>query len=272
MYSRLLLLILLISPNSVVYPADTPDYEAVLTESLVGIYSDKEAVWLSADDQLFLGLYRESVNLPANRAIVILHGMGAHADWPEVITPLRTRLPVMGWTTLSIQLPVLAPQTSLSDYGASISQTTLRIRAAIKYLQYHGYVDIVLLGYSFGASLAVNYLQAGPDDIRAFAGISMQEFPFLSPPFRLVDSLGRVKVPVLDIYAGLDFSDVLRSVDDRRLAASKGGNVAYQQQVIKGSDHYYTGRQDELVDTIMVWLETIVPGHIQMQPDPFYLL
>lgn len=272
MRSRLLLLILLISSNSVVYPADSPDYEAVLTESLTGIYPDTEAVWLSADDQLFLGLYREPVNLPSNRAVVILHSMGAHADWPEVITPLRTRLPAMGWSTLSIQLPVLAPQASLSDYGASISQTTLRIRAAIKYLQYHGSVDIVLLGYSFGASLAVNYLRAEPDDIRAFAGISMQEFPFLSPPFKLVDNLDRVKVPVLDIYAGLDFSDVLRSVDDRRLAASKGGNSAYQQQVIEGSDHYYTGRQDELVETIMAWLETIVPGPGHLEPDPFYLL
>jgi hypothetical protein len=34
--------------------------------------------------------------------------MGAHPDWPEVIQPLHSGLPESGWTTLSVQMPILA--------------------------------------------------------------------------------------------------------------------------------------------------------------------
>jgi len=272
MRSTLSLLILLILADSVSYAAETSAYEEGLTGRLAGIYVDGESVWIPLEEHPFLGLYRKSTRPGLPRVALILHSMGAHADWPDVIAPLRTHLPAQGWATLSIQLPVLAPQISQSDYGASFSQSARRIRASIKYLQDQGYANIVVLGYSFGATTAINYLMTDQTDFRAFAGISMQEFPFLDPPFRLVGQLDNIKLPVLDIYGSQDYSDVLRSVDDRRLAASKGGNSAYQQQIIKDADHYFTGKQGELVDRIVKWLDTIVPGRLHRDTDPFYLL
>lgn len=272
MRSTLLLFILLISADSVTYAADASAYEEGLTGRLARSYINGESVWISLDERPFLGLYRRSTSLGPSRAALILHSMGAHADWPDVISPLRTYLPGKGWSTLSIQLPVLAPQTSLSDYGASFRQSALRLRASIKYLQDQGHANIVLLGYSFGASTAIDYLASDSSGVRGLAGISMQEFPFLNPPFRLVEQLEKTNVPVLDVYGSRDYSDVLRSVDDRRLAASKGGNRAYQQQIIKDADHYFSSKQGELVDRIVEWLDTIVPGYLRRDTDPFYLL
>jgi len=268
----LLLLILLILADSVSYAEETSAYEDGLTGRLAGIYVDGESVWIPLEDRPFLGLYRKSTSPGPTRVALILHSMGAHADWPDVISPLRTQLPGKGWSTLSIQLPVLAPQISLSDYGTSFRHSALRIRASIKYLQDQGHANIVLLGYSFGATTAIDYLAADAGGLRGFAGISMQDFPFLNPPFTLLEPLARINIPVLDIYGSRDYSDVLRSVDARRLAASKGGNRAYQQQMIEDSDHYFSGKQGELVDRIVEWLDTVVPGRLHRDADPFYLL
>lgn len=50
-------------------------------------------------------------------AILFLHDKEQHADWPEVISPLRKNLPKMGWFTLSVNLPdetrIQLPQRSL---------------------------------------------------------------------------------------------------------------------------------------------------------------
>lgn len=257
MRATFLLLLMLFLPFSGA-GADADAYENELVGRLTQTLAPAEFVWLQADGASFAGLYRPSAGA-VGRAIVLLHGMGAHADWPGIISPLRTRLPEHGWSTLSIQLPVLPPQQSLSDYGTVLNRSGSRIRAAIRYLQQAGYTDIVLVGYSFGATVAVNYLAGNNTGIRAFAGISMQEFPFLDPPLKLIDQLARVKMPVLDIYAARDFSDVLRSVDDRRLAASRAANNAYQQLAVRNTDHYFSGHQQQLVEQVVVWLDTTVP-------------
>lgn len=53
----------------------------------------------------FLGIFAEEDN--ARMGLVVVHGMGIHPDWGMVST-LRQRLFDHGYTTLSIQMPVLA--------------------------------------------------------------------------------------------------------------------------------------------------------------------
>ena len=267
----LLLILLLFSPVS---PAgtDARAYENELIGRLTELLPDSEFVWLQAEGTSFAGLYRQS-DRSSGRVVILLHGMGAHADWPGIISSLRTQLPERGWSTLSVQLPVLPPQQSLADYGTVLNPAGLRIRSALNYLRREGYENIILVGYGFGASLAVNYLAGDSNGIRAFAGISMQEFPFLDPPLRLMDRLAGIKVPALDIYGSEDYPGVLRSVDDRRLAANRAGNNHYRQQVIE-TDHYFTGHQGQLVGRIIEWLDATVPATMpaRMQSDPFYML
>ena len=247
---------------------DPAAFEQELVTGLILQIEPAELVWLQAEDTSFAGLFR-TTREAGTRAVVLLHGMGAHADWPGLVNTLRVRLPANGWTTLSIQLPVLPPQESLSDYGMQLNRSVARVRSAVSYLKQAGYTDIGLVGYGFGASVAVSYLAGDTKEVGGLAAISLQEFPFLEPPFKLVEQLARVQVPLLDIYAGQDFPDVLRSVDDRRLAAMRAANNAFVQLPVAEADHYFTGRQNEVTDRITLWLDAIMPA--QGQTDLIYL-
>src|SRR6266567_4382973 len=74
-----------------------------------------EAVWLEAPrTEKFLGIYTEAKN--AKGAIVLAHGLGVHPDY-GLIGELRARLADAGYTTLSIQMPVLAADAPVAQHG-----------------------------------------------------------------------------------------------------------------------------------------------------------
>ena len=67
-----------------------------------------EIISLKAPGGRFIGLYKrakvseisETKTGKINGVVILVHGMGAHPDWPDVISPLRTRLTEIGWSTL----------------------------------------------------------------------------------------------------------------------------------------------------------------------------
>lgn len=60
---------------------------------------------LEAGSEKFLALWKPA-NTPAPEGVVILiPGLGENADWPQVIGPLRGKLPDVGWGSLSLTLP-----------------------------------------------------------------------------------------------------------------------------------------------------------------------
>ena len=77
-------------------------------DQIVDTLMEGEAVWLQAGQTKFLGIYTESATKPAKGAVIVLHGIGAHPDWTDVVHPLRVGLTEHGWTTLSLQMPILA--------------------------------------------------------------------------------------------------------------------------------------------------------------------
>jgi hypothetical protein len=60
---------------------------------------------LQAADEAFLGLWLPANTGNASGAVIIIPGGGESADWPQVISPLRHKLPDAGWQSLSITLP-----------------------------------------------------------------------------------------------------------------------------------------------------------------------
>ena len=244
-------------------------YEQEVVYHLVERYGG-EIAWIDAGGRDFLGLFREAARGYSRRAAIILHDMGAHADWPDVVHPLRTTLPAHGWATLSIQLPILAPDVPHSEYGRTFRGARQRILAALRHLEAAGYERVALVGYSFGAAAALDFLKEHPAAVDAFVGISMQDHRFLDPPSELTKQLAALAVPALDIYGGSDFSSVVRSVDDRRLAGGGVGRPPYEQRVVEGADHYYTGTGGELAEAIGAWLETAVPDDKPVKLDEIY--
>jgi pimeloyl-ACP methyl ester carboxylesterase len=172
----------------------------------------------------FLGLHAQGK--PGMPAVVIVHGSGVHPDH-GVIGSLRVALADMGYTTLSIQMPVLAADTPAAEYYPKLfPEAGERIRAAEAWLSNKGLKKQVLVSHSLGAWMSQEYLQKAGGS--PFAGyVSMGR----SGP------LPKLALPVLDVYGEKDFPAVLESAPARRASV---------QVRIAGADHFYNGREAEL--------------------------
>jgi hypothetical protein len=191
------------------------------------------------DGRPFLGLY---VAVPgAKTAIVIVHGVGVHPDH-GVIGVLRMALADRGFSTLSIQMPVLASDAAPAEYRRLFPLAARRIAAAAAWLGQRGDRDLVLVSHSMGSRMAKAYFDAAiPPAYRAWAVLGLGED--YSAAFA-----ERRPLPVLDVLGSADLPAVLGHAPSRRKVAEStpGG----RQRTIAGADHFYAGREAELVAAI----------------------
>lgn len=203
--------------------------------------------------QSFFALYTPAEGNLKRGGVILLHGLGAHPDWPDVIAPLRKALPEAGWATLSIQLPVWPNSASFEDYPPLFPAANRRISAAVAHLQQQGIANITLVGHSLGAAMGAYFLaqQApGSEAIRAFVGIGMNQAP--GSVAHTPDALANITVPVLDLYGAFDLDGVRDSA--RARAASQADNRGYRQTVIAGADHFFQGLDTTLIKRVAGWL------------------
>lgn len=66
---------------------------------------NNEVRWLTSNRGPFLSLYTADKTGNQFGTVILLHGNGHHPDWPGIIHTLRTQLPEIGWSTLSIAVP-----------------------------------------------------------------------------------------------------------------------------------------------------------------------
>lgn len=251
-----LLLILIISAWLI--PATASDLakekrwrEQISDSLLVG-----EAIDLKTGDTPFLGIFTPADNGTTERAAIIVHGTGVHPDWPDVIYPLRSELPEHGWSTLSIQMPVLANDASLKDYLPLFDEVAPRLNAAIRYLREQGNKTVVVIAHSLGASMAARFVadnaKAGVDGL-VVIGMGVIE---IDAKMNAALALETIKIPVLDIYGSRDMENVLTTRSERARAATLGAkNGDYRQMAVEGGDHFFVGVEDELVRRIRGWLK-----------------
>ncbi|HLA31682.1 MAG TPA: alpha/beta hydrolase family protein [Pseudomonas sp.] len=83
---------------------------------------------LNAGAESFLALWQPANKGDAQGLVILLPGAGESADWPQVIGPLRSKLPDAGWHSLSLTLPDPQP-ASASDTGVD-AETTPTTEAA----------------------------------------------------------------------------------------------------------------------------------------------
>ena len=218
-----------------------------------------EAHWLEPGDERVLALVTEHTTDKAKGGAIVVHGIGAHPNWPEVIHPLRSQLPDHGWMTLSVQMPILENQADARDYEPLFEEVTPRFEAAIDYLRQQGIENIVILAHSMGAAMSTHYLASNPDHpIRAFVGIGMNQ-----SDIDIMDNasnLEQITIPVLDLYGSRDLDGVMASVKKRATGAARAGNDNYRQLEIEGADHFFNGMADTLVKRVYSWIERHAPG------------
>jgi pimeloyl-ACP methyl ester carboxylesterase len=222
-------------------------------DQVVDAILDGEAVWLNDGTSEFLGIYTEAEE-DQGRAVIVMHGTGIHPDWQQVVQPLRVGLIEHNWNTLSIQMPILPNEAEYAEYAPLYDEVAPRINAAIDFLRKNGSKEIVLIGHSQGAAMAAYYLSITKQNVNGFVAIGMAS---LADDVRMdsINSLKKITVPVLDIYGEDDLEEILISVDDRAGAAKQAGNKNYIQVKVAGSNHFFDGKEDELVEAVAAWLD-----------------
>ncbi|HUV20832.1 MAG TPA: alpha/beta fold hydrolase [Gammaproteobacteria bacterium] len=235
--------------------AAQPDYEreARLANQIVDMILDGDALWLEANEREFLGIYTEADNVQA--AVLILHGRGFHPDWGDAIKPLRVGLVARGYSTLSLQMPVLEKDAKYYDYEPIFSFAHARIEAGIRYLRDQDYRKVILLAHSCGAHMAMDWIRKhGDDSIDAYVGLGMGATDY-GQPMRQPLPLARMQVAVLDVYGAEDYPAVRRGAPARKVMLQSTGQSQSQQQVIPQATHYYTDQGDALVKVVADWLD-----------------
>ncbi|HKW38058.1 MAG TPA: DUF3530 family protein [Burkholderiales bacterium] len=203
-----------------------------------------EAVWLEAPrTEKFLGIYTEAKD--AKGAIILAHGLGVHPDY-GVIGELRTRLADAGYTTLSVQMPILAADAPAARYPVLFWEADARFAAALTYLRRKRYPKVWLLSHSMGSRMANHYIAAHPQ-VPLSGWISLSVSNGDLGPFK------RIKFPVFDVYAQNDLEAVVKGAPRRAetLRRMRGSS----QAMVFGADHYFGGKEKDLVSLIRLLLE-----------------
>ena len=214
-----------------------------------------DAVWLQASGNKFLGIYAEHESEKLKGAAIILHGLGVHPNWPDVIQPLRAELPSYGWATLSLQMPILGNDADYEAYSPLFPEIAPRLKAGITHLKQQGYENIVIIGHSFGAAMGAYFLANNPTgDIQALVAIGISGTQFDAPDKNYYSSLQKLSLPILDIFGSIDIQPVLDSEKERLRVARKAGVKNYRQIKVTGANHFFHGLEADLVRHVKSWL------------------
>jgi len=220
-----------------------------------------EAVKLKADGDEFLAIYTEAGTDKPKGGVIVLHGIGVHPAWADVINPLRTQLAEQGWHTISLQMPILENEAKDSDYAPLFKEVPGRIQAGVDYLKAKGVKNIAIAGHSLGAAMTSYYLVASPDaSVKAFAITSGG--PGLPKDSRM-DAIANFKnsknVYILDLRGGDDTDRVKGAWKERGGMGNKIHSNRYESKVIAGANHFYAGKDQELVKVVGDWLDKVMP-------------
>jgi dienelactone hydrolase len=201
-----------------------------------------EPVYLEAQQHKFLSIYTETEK--AKAAVVVIHGIGVHPNW-GLIGPIRTALSERGYTTLAIQMPVLA-DARVQDYPPTYPEAAARIDVALRYLTGKGHKRIAVVCHS-GGCLTPEYFLAhgGKGRIAAWVAIGMP-MDYSSP--------ATLTMPILDLMGSEDLPEV-KTTSVQRLANLKK-HPKSRQQTIQGADHFFTGKEAELGDAVAGFLKS----------------
>jgi alpha-beta hydrolase superfamily lysophospholipase len=203
-----------------------------------------EPVYLKAQGHSFLTLYAKAEN--AKGAVVLVHGLGVHPDW-GLIGTLRSQLPDAGYSTLSVQMPVLGNDAKPEAYMATFPEAVMRLKEAVSYLQSQGYKRIAVVSHSMGSRMTDRYFAQNPTSpVSAWVAIGM------SVPYTSTDKL---KIPMLDLYGEQDLPPVLQTAAKRgqEVKKLKGG----EQIRAPGTDHFFDGHDEELQRYVRGFLDKV---------------
>lgn len=240
MIMRYLVLLFLLLTAAFAQAADYVREQKWADEVTPGVVVGDPVFLEQANAHKFLTLFTETPN--ARAALIVVHGLGVHPDW-ALIGVLRSQLADHGYTTLSVQMPVLANEAAAEDYAATFAEGSERLQVAVDFLRAKGYQKIAIVSHSMGSRTTHSYLSAHPAaPIAAWVAIGMGS----------ADSYKALKMPVLDLYGANDLPQVLNGAKQR--GQSLKGKAKSKQVVVPHADHFFNDRDAELVQNVQRYL------------------
>jgi pimeloyl-ACP methyl ester carboxylesterase len=223
------------------------DREARWAKQIVPAVLVGEVVWLEqkTEQHKFLSLYTEAEK--PRGALIIAHGRGWSPDY-ELYGVLRVKLAEAGYTTLSIQLPVLGGGAKVGDYLPTYPDADDRFEVATEFLLSKGFKNIAIVSHSLGATMANQYL------INARKATNIKAWAFIGI-INGLEEMFRIKIPVLDIYGGKDWEITMVGSAERLKQIAK--NSGSRQVVVPDALHFFEGREGDLVRELITWLDGI---------------
>ncbi len=159
-----------------------PDREEQMSKLIEKNLRSGESIWLGNVDDAFLALYKKDSSKKTQGGILILHDLGANANWPQLINPLRLGLAKKGWHTLSVQLPMVDPEVEKEAYLTHFDEAVVRVGAGIEQLKQKDVNNIVIIGHGMGAAVGTFYLSQTPKaPVAALVTISLVGQDVLKP-------------------------------------------------------------------------------------------
>lgn len=243
----LVLLLLCLDVHAQDYPREKRWADQVVPGLVVG-----EAVWIAQkNDHKFLSLWTEAEK--PRGAIILAHGRGWNPDF-ELYGVLRVKLAEQGYSTLSIQLPILGGGAKIGDYIPTYPEAAERFQLAANWLKARGYNNVSIVSHSLGATMANQYLiNTNDTSVKAWVFIGI---------INGLEEMFRIKIPVLDVYGGKDWEVTQVGAYERRRQILK--IAGSQQVVVPDALHFFEQKEEELVKVVVTWLDEV----FRNQPKP----
>ena len=215
-----------------------------------------DAVWLKQKNgHKFLTLYTQASN--PKGAVIVAHGRGWSPDY-ELYGTLRTRLADLGYTTLSIQLPVLPSTAILGLYVPLYPDARERFQLAVDFLKAKGFKNIAIVSHSLGATMANQYLIRTDDtSVRAWVFVGILQG---------LEEMYRIKIPVLDIYGGNDWTVTMWGGPERLAQLKQHPGSA--QVVGPRATHFFETQEETLLKHITAFLDPLFSSSQTRKPPP----
>ena len=224
------LLLLIVAPLA--YGADYVREQKWADEITPGIVVGEPVFLEGRAGHKFLTIYTEAPD--AKAGLVIVHGIGVHPDW-GLIGRLRSALADHGYTTLSVQMPVLAQEAKPEEYRSTFGEAGERLKTAVDFLRAKGHKKIAIVSHSMGSRMTQYYLTREPSaPVNAWVCIGLAG----------EDDFRPMKLPVLDLYGENDLPAVLKGAERR--AASIKDLQRSQQIMAPKADHFFNDHRTEL--------------------------
>jgi alpha-beta hydrolase superfamily lysophospholipase len=215
-----------------------------------------EPVWLAADGHRFLAIYTPAETPSPRGTVLLVHGMGAHPDWPQVIHPLRSGLSEGGWQSVSIQMPLPPEGSDTAAQMALLREGGDRLQAAIAWMAEKNITPVTIIAHSRGCADVLYYAAThNRTTVTSLVLIGANgRYDTLPDDASPLKFLRDVKLPILDLYGENDLEGVLKTAPERRKAVT--GNSGYQQMMVPGANHFFDGDEKPLLAEVTRWLES----------------